>query len=71
MPFPLTALPTTVADLTFEITFARNLVPRRPGRRYERKTKRPGGRYKTRKPGETARLTPLTKIVFWLMPVPA
>jgi hypothetical protein len=41
-----------------------------PGRRYERKTKRPGGRYKTRKPGETARLTPLTRIVFWLMPVP-
>ena len=59
------------ADLAFEITFARNLVPRRPGRRYERKTKRPGGRYKTRKPGETTRLTPLTRIVFWLMPVPA
>jgi hypothetical protein len=45
-------------------------VPGRPGRRHERKTKRPGGRYKTRKPGETALLTPLTKIVFWLMPVP-
>ena len=45
--------------------------PGRPGRRYERKTKRPGGRYKTRKPGETAQLTPLTRIVFWLMPVPA
>ena len=58
------------ADLAFEITFARNLVPRRPGRRYERKTKRPGGRYKTRKPGDTTRLTPLTRIVFWLMPVP-
>jgi len=57
--------------LAFEITFHRNLVPRRPGRRYERQTKRPGGRYKTRKPGETARLTPLTKIVFWLIPVPA
>src|SRR5216684_3529947 len=52
------------------ITFARNLVPGRPGRRYERKTKRPGGRYKTRKPGETARLTPLTRVVFWLLPVP-
>ena len=44
---------------------------RRPGRRYERKTKRPGGRYKTRKPGEATQLTPLTKVVFWLMPVPA
>ncbi len=31
------------ADLAFEITFHRNLVPLRPGRRYERKTKRPGG----------------------------
>ena len=45
-------------------------VPARPGRRYERKTKRPGGRYKTRKPGETTRLTPMTKIIFWRMPVP-
>jgi hypothetical protein len=59
------------ADLAFEITLARNLVPLRPGRRHERKTKRPGGRYKTRKPGETTRLTPLTRTVFWLMPVPA
>ena len=48
----------------------RHLVPHRPGRRYERKTKRPGGRYKTRKHGEATRLTPLTKVVFWLMPVP-
>ena len=69
--FPPDGLAGTVADLAFEITFARNLVPRRPGRRYERKTKRPGGRYKTRKPGETAQLTPLTRIIFWLMPVPA
>ena len=59
------------AGLAFEISFPRNLVPSRPGRRYERKTKRPGGRYKTRKPGEPTRLTPLTRIVFWLMPVPA
>ena len=56
--------------MAFEITFHRNLVPARPGRRYERKTKRPGGRYKTRKPGETTRLTPLTRIVFWLLPIP-
>ena len=54
-----------------EITWHRHLVPRRPGRRYERKTKRPGGRYKTRKHGEATRLTPLTKVVFWLMPGPA
>ena len=69
--FPPDSLDDLAADLAFEITFARNLVPWRPGRRYERKTKRPGGRYKTRKPGETAQLTPLTRIVFWLMPVPA
>ena len=69
--FPPDGLALSAADLTFEITCQRNLVPERPGRRYERKTKRPGGRYKTRKPGETARLTPLTKIIFWLLPVPA
>ncbi len=68
--FPPDSLEDLAADLAFEITFARHLVPRRPGRRYERKTKRPGGRYKTRKPGETTRLTPLTRVVFWLMPVP-
>jgi hypothetical protein len=55
-------------DLAFEITFARNLVPGRPGRRYEHKTKRPGGRYKTRKSGEITRLAPLTRIICWLMP---
>jgi hypothetical protein len=69
--FPPDGLALSAADLAFEITCQRNLVPERPGRRYERKTKRPGGRYKTRKPGETARLTPLTKIIFWLLPVPA
>jgi hypothetical protein len=46
-------------------------VPERPGRRYERKTKRRGGRYDARKPGQTSRLAPLTKIMFWLMPVPS
>ena len=69
--FPPDRLDDLAADLAFEITFKRNLVPERPGRRYERKTKRPGGRYKTAKPGETTRLTPLTRIVFWLMPVPS
>ena len=69
--FPPDHLDDLAADLAFEITFARNLVPGRPGRRYERKTKRPGGRYKTAKPGQTTRLTPLIRIVFWLMPVPS
>jgi hypothetical protein len=69
--FPPDGLAQSTEDLAFEITCQRNLVPERPGRRYERKTKRPGGRYKTRKPGQTAPLTPLTTIVFWLMPVPA
>jgi len=67
--FPPHHLDELAADLAAEITYHRRLVPHRPGRRYERKTKRPGTRYKTRKPGETTRLTPLTKIVFWLMPV--
>ena len=69
--FPPGRLGDLAADLAFEITFKRNLVPERPGRRYERKTKRPGGRYKTARPGQTTRLTPLTRIVFWLMPVPS
>ncbi len=70
VPFPPDGLDDLVADLAFEITCKRNLVPDRPGRRYKRETKRPGGRYKTRKPGQTARLTPLTVIRFWLLPVP-
>ena len=32
--------------------------------------RRAGGRYKTRKPGQSAKLTPLTVIKFWLMPLP-
>ena len=68
--FPPDGLDDLVTDLAFEITCKRNLVPSRPGRRCKRETKRPGGRYKTRKPGQTPRLTPLTVIRFWLMPVP-
>jgi hypothetical protein len=68
--FPPPLLDELTADLAAEITYHRHLVPDRPGRRYERKTKRPGGRYKTRKPGKTTRLTPLTKVTFWLMPTP-
>jgi hypothetical protein len=58
--FPPDGLDDLVADYAFEITRKRNLVPRRPGRRYAKKTKRAGGRHKTCKPGQTARLTPLT-----------
>ena len=59
-----------IADLNFEITFHRSLVPERPGRRYARETRRPGGRYKTRNRGQPSRLTPLSVIKFWLLPVP-
>jgi hypothetical protein len=65
---PPPELDKALTDLTFEITLRRNLVPERPGRRYARETKRPGGRYKTRKPGQSSRLTPLTVIKFWRMP---
>jgi len=41
MLFPLTRPGDLAAGLAFEITFKRNLVPERPGRRYERKTRRP------------------------------
>ena len=70
VPFPPPELDDALADLAFEITFPRNLVPDRPGRRYARETKRPGGRYKTRKHGQSSRLMPLTEIKFWLMPAP-
>ena len=48
----------TEAALAFEIPCKRNLVPgqARPQLR-AREAKRPGGRYKTRQPGQTARLT--------------
>ena len=76
--FPPDQLNDLAADPTFEITYSRNLVPNRPGRRYKRETKQRGGRYKTRQPGQPSRLTPLTVIRFWqspshlnLMPLPA
>ena len=61
----------TFGTLHADLTHGRNLIPPRPGRRYTRETKRAGGRYKTCKPGESARLTPLTTIKYWLMPAPA
>ncbi len=68
--FPPPDLDDLVADLTFEITYSPHLLPPRPKRRYKRETKRPGGRYKTRSPGESSRLTPLTKTKFWRLPAP-
>ncbi len=68
--FPPHDLDDLVADLAFELTLPRHLVPSRPDRRFKRETKRAGGRYKTRKPGESARLTPLTVIKYWRLPVP-
>lgn len=41
----------------------RNLLPRRPGRRYERKTKRPGSRFRTRKPGAAEPQNPIRSAV--------
>ena len=58
-----------LADLAFEITFHRNLLPWRPGRRYAWETKRSGGRYKTRKHGDSSHLMPPTTIRFWRMSV--
>ena len=69
--FPPTALATSPPTWSSRSPSPATSVPQRPGRRYERKTRRPGGRYKTRKPGEPARLTPLTRVVFWLdVPMP-
>ncbi len=69
LAFPPDRLGDLFADLAFEITCPRNLVPAaRPPLPSE--TKRAGGRYKTRKPGQSAKLTPLTVIKFWLMPLP-
>jgi hypothetical protein len=69
--FPPPELDEALADLAFEITLPRSLVRERPGRRYARETKRAGGRYKTRKPGQSSLLTPLTEIRFWQLPVPS
>ncbi|MBV9011325.1 MAG: hypothetical protein JO272_04630 [Pseudonocardiales bacterium] len=68
--FPPPDLDELLAELTFEITLPRNLVPPRPHRRYKRETKRAGGRYKTRTPGEPARLIPLNMIKYWQLPTP-
>jgi hypothetical protein len=71
MLFPLTAWPTAPRTSPTRSPAGATWSPNGPAAATERKTKRPGGRYKTRRPGQTARLTPLTTIVFWLMPVPA
>ena len=58
--FPPDSLGDLAANLVFEITFARNLVPQRPA---AATSARPSGprRYKTRKPGSPP-LTPLTRL---------
>ena len=48
--FPPPLLDELAADLAPRSPGTGTSSRRRPGRRYERKTKRPGGRYKTRKP---------------------
>jgi len=45
--------------------------PALAARLYRRTAKRPRCLDKTVKHVEATRLTPLTKVVFWLMPVPA
>lgn len=64
------ALDDLLTDLAFEVTLPRHLVPPRPDRRYKRETNRASGRYKTRRPDEPARLTPLTVIKYWRLPKP-
>ena len=61
--FPPDGLAEETADLAVEITHRRNLVPNAPAAATSARPS-PGGRYKTRKPGETTRLTPLTRIIF-------
>jgi hypothetical protein len=63
--FPPTDLPDLVADLVAEITHHRHLVPARQPRSYPRAQKRPGGRFRTKKPADRAPLTPRTKVIFW------
>jgi hypothetical protein len=68
--FPPTDLTELLADLVAEITHHRNLVPRREERSYPRTQKRPGGRFRTKKPADRVPLTPKTKIIFWRLPLP-
>jgi hypothetical protein len=59
-----------VADLIAEITHHRHLVPVREQRSYTRARKRPGGRFRTKKPADRPPLTPRTKVIFWRLPPP-
>jgi hypothetical protein len=67
--FPPTDLPELVADLVAEITHHRHLVPIREPRSYTRAQKRPGGRFRTKKPADRPPLTPRTKVIFWRLPL--
>jgi len=55
-------------DLIAEITHRRHLVTVRPPRAYARAQKRPGGRFRTKKPADRAPLIPRTKIIFCPLP---
>lgn len=68
--FPPTDLVDLVADLVAEITHRRSLVPTRKPRSYTRAQKRPGGRFRTKKPADRAPLTPRTKVILWRLPPP-
>jgi hypothetical protein len=68
--FPPADLIDLVADLVAEITHRRSLVPIRQTRSYARAQKRPGGRFRTKKPADRAPLTPRTKVIFWRLPLP-
>ena len=67
--FPPADLTDLVADLVAEITHHRSLVPIREARSYARAQKRPGGRFRTKKPADRAPLTPRTKVIFWRLPL--
>lgn len=68
--FPPADLIDLVADLVAEITYHRHLVPVREPRAYARAQKRPGGRFRTKKPADRAPLTPRTKVIFWQLSLP-
>jgi hypothetical protein len=56
--FPPADLADLHDDLIAEITHPGHLVPERPPRAYARVQKRPGGRFRTKKPADRAPLTP-------------
>ncbi len=68
--FPPADLADLHEDLIAEITHPRHLVPVRPDRSYARAQKRPGGRFRTKKPADRPPRTPRTTITFWPLTQP-